>query len=242
MKLFKRDTRSQYRAKAKDFSPLQFNLVLPGRELLPGAIVNTSMNGAAIAFDPQRFPHLALNERVKLQLEMPQFKKIIMVDATLKHLKNANNNIICRFQFADPSSLAKNIDISLMSYFNRREAFRVKPDINEPIEVDVDWNEGSTQGRVIDISLTGMGLGIKPELPEIPVNSEPFTLSFELPVSEKALMIKGTTVNPRPSGKIILYGIKYEWSKTENSYHQESMIKDYVIYRQREIIRRIKEE
>ena len=108
--------------------------------------------------------------------------------------------------------------------------------------MDVDWNGGSTQGRVIDISLTGMGLGIKPELPEIPVNSEPFTLSFELPVSEKALMIKGTTVNPRPSGKIMLYGIKYEWSRTENSYQQESMIKDYVIYRQREIIRRIKEE
>lgn len=79
MKLFKRDSRRQYRTKAQDFSPLQFNLVLPGRELLLGVIVNTSMTGAAIAFDPQRLPLLALNERVKLQLEMPQFKKIIMV-------------------------------------------------------------------------------------------------------------------------------------------------------------------
>ena len=96
--------------------------------------------------------------------------------------------------------------------------------------------------RVIDISLTGMGLDIKPELSEILINSEPFTLLFGLPVSEKTLMIVGTTVNPRPSGKIILYGIKYEWSQTENSYHQESVITNYVIYRQREIIRRIKEE
>ena len=40
--------------------------------------------------------------------------------------------------------------------------FRVKPDINEPIVVDIEWNDGSTQGRVIDISQSGMGLGIKP--------------------------------------------------------------------------------
>ena len=146
MKLFTRDSRKQYRNNGKDFSPFQFNLVLPGRELLPGAIFNTSMNGAAIAFEHQRLPNLALNERVKLQLTMTQSKKIIMVDATLKHLKNANNNVICRFQFTDPSSLAKNLDISLMSYFNRREAYRVKPDINEPIEVDVEWNGVSIQG------------------------------------------------------------------------------------------------
>lgn len=242
MKLFKKDSRKQYRTKAKDFSPLQFNLVLPGRELLPGAIFNTSMNGAAIAFEPQRLPNLALNERVRLQLTMTQSKKIIMVDATLKHLKNANDNVICRFQFADPSSLAKNLDISLMSYFNRREAYRVKPDINEPIEVDVEWNGGSTQGRVIDISLTGMGLGVKPELTEIPSYPEPVTLSFRLPVSEKTVMIVGTTVHPRPSGKIILYGIKYDWGQTENSYQQESVITSYVIFRQREIIGRIKED
>jgi hypothetical protein len=242
MKLFKRGSRKQYRAKAKDFSPFQFNLVLPGRELLPGAIFNTSMNGAAIAFDPQRFPNFALNERVKLQLSMTPSKKIIMVDATLKHLRNANNNVICRFQFADPSSLAKNLDISLMSYFNRREAYRVKPDINEPIEVDVEWNDGSTQGRVIDISLTGMGLGVTPEVTEIPGYPEPVTLSFRLPISEKTVMIVGTTVHPRPSGKIILYGIKYDWGQTENSYQQESVITSYVIYRQREIIGRIKED
>ncbi|MGD8770324.1 MAG: PilZ domain-containing protein [Desulfobacterales bacterium] len=242
MKLFKKDSRKQYRTKDKDFSPLQFNLVLPGRELLPGAIFNTSMNGAAIAFEPQRLPNLALNERVKLQLTMTQSKKVIMVDATLKHLKNANNNVICRFQFADPSSLAKNLDISLMSYFNRREAYRVKPDINEPIEVDVEWNGGSTQGHVIDISLTGMGLGVKPDVTEIPGYPEPVTLSFRLPISEKTLMIVGTTVHPRSLGKIILYGIKYDWGQTENSYQQESVITSYVIYRQREIIGRIKED
>lgn len=242
MKLFKKDSRKQYRTQAKDFSPFQFHLVLPGRKLLPGAIFNTSMNGTAIAFDLQRLPPLAINERVKLQLSMPQSKKTIMVDATLKHLKNANNNVICRFQFADPSSLAKRLDISLMSYFNRREAFRVRPDINEPIEVDIEWNAGSTQGRVIDISLTGMGLGLKPEVAKILSYAEPVTLSFRLPVSEKILMIGGTTVNPRPSGEIILYGIKYDWSQTENAYRQESVITSYVIYRQREIIGRIKED
>jgi len=242
MKLLKRDSRKLYRNKAKDFSPFQFNLVLPGRELLPGAIFNTSMHGATIAFDPQRLPNIALNERVKLQLTTTQSKKIIMVDATLKHLKNANDNVICRFQFADPSSLAKNLDISLMSYFNRREAFRVKPDINEPIVVDVEWNGGSTQGRIIIISFTGMELGVKPEVTEIPGYPEQVALSFRLPISEKTLRIVGTAFHPRPLGKIILYGIMYDWVKTENSYQQESVITSYVIYRQREIIERIRED
>jgi hypothetical protein len=242
MKLFKKELRKQYRNKAKDFAPFRFNMVLPGRALLPGAIFNTSMNGAAIAFDPQRLPDLALNERVKLQLTMTESEKIIMVDATLKHLKHANNNVICRFQFADPSSLAKSLDISLMSYFNRREAFRVKPDINEPIGVDVEWNGGSTQGRVIDISITGMGLGVKPEATEIPRRPEPVTLSFRLPISEKTLTIVGTTVHPRPLRKIILYGIKYDWNQTENPFQQETVITSYVIYRQREIIGRTKED
>jgi len=242
MKLLKRDSRKQYRNKAKDFSPFQFNLVLPGRELLPGAIFNTSMHGATIAFDPQRLPNIALNERVKLQLTTTQSKKIIMVDATLKHLKNANDNVICRFQFADPSSLAKNLDISLMSYFNRREAFRVKPDINEPIVVDIEWGDGSTQGRVVDISQTGMGLGIKPEVTKMPGHPEQVILSFRLPTSKKTIKIVGTTVYPRPSRKIILYGIKYDFGQTENSYQQESAITSYVIYRQREIIARIKED
>jgi hypothetical protein len=168
MKVFEKDSRKQFRANGKDFSPFQFNLVLPGSELLPGNIFNTSMNGAGIDFDPQKFPDFALNERVKLQITMTQSKKIIMVDATLINLRRTSEEAICRFKFADPSSLAKNLDISLMSYFNRREAFRVKPDIHEPIVVDIEWKDGSTQGRVIDISQSGMGLGIKPEVTKIP--------------------------------------------------------------------------
>jgi hypothetical protein len=242
MELFEKDSRKQFRANGKDFFPFRFNLVLPGRELLPGNIFNTSMNGAAIGFDPQKFPDFALNERVKLELTMTQSKKIIMVDATLIHLRRTSEEAICRFQFADPSSLAKNLDISLMSYFNRREAFRVKPDIHEPIVVDIEWKDGSTRGRVIDISQSGMGLGIKPEVTKILGHPEQVILSFRLPTSKKTVKIVGTTVHPRTSRKIILYGIKYDFGQTEDSYQQESAITSYVIYRQREIITRTKED
>jgi len=237
---FKGDRRKKYRVERESLGALAVGLVLSSRKSLPGELINMSLDGSAVFFPGNKCPDLTPNERVKLKFVMTQRKKSITIDAIVKDSCTAAERKLCRFQFAEPASFVQELDPSLWKYFNRRQGFRIEPDGVEPIEVMLEWHGGFAQGRIIDISTTGMGLEVDPELARALGQADRLTVSFQLPGSEMPLKLVGNTMYRKPKGQNSHCGIRFDWSwsKTDNFELQESVIGAYLMRRQREIDRK----
>jgi len=236
----KGDRRKKYRVEPESPGALEVSLILSSRKSLPGELINMSIDGSAVFFPANDCPDLTPNERVKLKFVMTQTKKSITIDAIVKDSCTAGERKLCRFQFAEPASFVQELDPSLWEYFNRRQGFRVEPERVEPIEVMLEWRDGFAQGRIIDISTTGMGLEVDPELARALGHGDRLTLSFRLPGSEIPLKLAGNIVHGKPKGENTHCGIRFDWSwsKTDDFELQESVIGAYLMRRHREIGRK----
>jgi len=237
LKLFKGGNRSKYRTGAESFIPFKLSLILPNRLLLPGSLININLDGAAISFPAESCPDFDPGERVKLQMVTVESQKEMVIDATLRNLRTAEDRKLCRFQFIASNRLAKELNPSLLKYFNRRRALRVKPDMAAPIAVDLECGSGFSQGWIVDISTTGLGLGMKPEVAKMMDRPKRVPVSFQLPGSEKPLFFEGTVPNIRRGGNIVVYGIEFDQSRTEDFHQQQESITSYVMHRQKVIVK-----
>lgn len=136
------------------------------------------------------------------------------------------------FKFIDTSNVLQNLDPIPLSYFNRREAFRASTDLNRPIEVDIEWDDKSAKGWIIDVSINGMCLGIEGDINVVFKPSDQLTLAFCLPEHELPLMIVGKVVRRTATGKHERYGINFDWKQTEDFRKQERVIHQYTMQRQ----------
>lgn len=238
--LFKGDRRKKYRVEPESPGVLEVSLILSSRKSLPGELINMSLDGSAVFFPAKQCPDLTPNERVKLKFGMTQTKKSVTIDAIVKDSCTAGERKLCRFQFAEPASFVQELDPSLWKYFNRRKGFRMEPDELEPIEVMLEWHGGFAHGRIIDISTTGMGLEVDPELARALRRADLLTLSFQLPGSVIPLKLAGNTAHRKPKGENTHCGIRFDWnwSKTDEFELQESVIGAYLMRRHREIGRK----
>jgi hypothetical protein len=188
---FRRDRRNKYRVEPEELGDVEVNLVLSSQRLLPGELINMSLDGNAVFFPAKEWPDLTPNERVMLKIVIPPSMKSITIDALVKDSCMAGGKKLCRFQFAKPATFLQKLDPSLGEYFNRRKSFRVEPDQAEPIKVMLEWQGGFAQGRIIDISTAGMGLELDPELARTLGHADLLTLSFHLPGSKIPLKLAG---------------------------------------------------
>ena len=156
--LFKAGRRKKYRVEMPSSGVVEVGLVFSRQKVVPGDPVNLNLDGSALIFPAHQCPDLTPNEKVKLQFVMTQTKKRILINAMVKDTCTAGKRRLCRFQFAEPDRLLQELGPSLYDYFNRREDLRIKPDESEPIQVLLEWHSGFAQGRIIDVSTTGIGL------------------------------------------------------------------------------------
>lgn len=234
---FKADRRKKYRVEPESPNVLEVSLIASSRKVLPGELINMSLDGSAVFFPANECPDLTPNERVKLKFVIAPSKKSIMIDAIVKDSCTTGERKLCRFQFEEPAGFVHELDPALWEYFNRRQGFRVEPNAVEPIEVILEWRSGFAQGRIIDISTTGTGLEVDPELVRALGHHHRLTLSFQLPGSKIPLKLAGNITYRKPKGENTHCGIRFNWnwSKTDSFELQESVIGAYLMRRQREI-------
>ena len=236
--MFKRgnkEKREKYRDGSDSSVPFSLNLILPGRKILPGYLIDINMDGTAISFPSEYCPDFAPDERVRLHLMMTESQKAVFIDAIYKGSSTNKDMKQCRFQFVNPGSFLHDLDVSALSYFNRRQAFRVKPVETPLLKVFLSWDGGSTVGSMTNISITGMGLRIEATVAQTFVLSGLMTLSFQLPNHEDTLKLVGKVIHHRPLGEAVIYGIEYDKNKTEDFYRQETAIAAFVLNQQKEM-------
>ncbi len=118
---------------------------------------------------------------------------------------------------------------------HRRRSFRVEPDDGSPVEVILTWKDGSSLGRIQDLSPLGMGIRLPAYLLQPPLRPVALTLSFELPGCEIPLWVSGTAAYRRFSEHGIHYGIWFDWSASPGAETQRAAVAAYVLRRKDEV-------
>jgi len=209
-----------------------FSLTLPGRKELLGKLVDLSMDGVAISFPLDHCPDFEHDERVRLSLKLIETGKTMPVDALVTDSQAGKNTRLCQLSFIDTSSLLRDLDPTVMSHFNRRGAFRVRTDPLKPVRADVMWQQHSAEGWIIDISTTGVQLGLPVAAARQIGREDVITLVFRLPGGDAPMKILGKTAHVSPGPREARYGISFVRAETPDIRKYERDISRFVMQRQ----------
>lgn len=238
LKWLKRDGDKHHRAESEDDTPFSFSLLLPGQKKLAGELADVNMSGAAISFPAAQCPDFATDERIRLSLMLLKSQKSLILDALVKGSKSSQDRILYQFTFIDTTHLFRDLDPALTSLFNRRGAFRVGPDPLTPIGVTLDCDGHSTKGSILDISLTGISLGVEKTVSRRFEYADQISMTFRLPGQKDVFRMVGRNVHLVSLQKGVRLGIEFDRKETENIRQQEQAISRYVMQRQLALLKR----
>lgn len=224
---------------------VRLSIILAGGELLPCDIEYLDREGGSLSFPEES--HLYLSRRVRFKFLTDNRSKELIIDAIILKSSAVKGRRVCRFRFADMVNLEEPLGSGVFSSFNRRRAFRVVPDPGDKIEIGLTWGGESASGSLVDISTSGMGIGITVD--SITVDLDPevggtlgpldrLTLSIQLPGCDTRLRMTGIVRNRNPKGNKIRYGIDFEWDQSDESQQQAEAVRGYVMRQQQSMLER----
>jgi len=217
--------------------PFSFSLSLPGRKQLAGTIGDVNSEEVSVSFPARQCPELVKNERIQLVCTITDTKKTLPIDVSVKESIKSRDMILFQFKFIDNTRLLRDLDSPLLSYFNRREAFRVNPDPVVPIDTDLAWRNTTAKGTVIDISITGIALSVDASTARRLEKTNRVAITIQLPNTEKPIDIVGNKANFIPMQKNVRYGFEFNRKETANIRKKERLILKYIMQRQLAILK-----
>lgn len=227
--------RKTYRAESEPTGPLDMKILLAEAEFLEATIINISIGGVAAYLAASECPGLAARQIVTIRLQLTETKRAVNLQGlVLSVSKKEDDKLFCRFKFTEPAEVSQQLDESFWQYLNRRQAFRVSPASAEVVAVTFESVDGAGQGRLIDISTSGLGLEVASEVAENLSQTEPMTLTFQL--TGMPLRLRGTICYSKLSGGSRKLGINFDKEKTPNYPKQEEAIAGYIMERQKQIL------
>ena len=238
-------TDKRNRNKLEPVGDVRLSIILDGDALLPCDIEYIDKEGGSLSF--QEESHLYLSRRVRFKFSMDNRSKELTMDAIILESRVVKGRRVCQFRFADVVDLEATLGPGAFSRFNRRRAFRVVPGVRDKIEIELTWGEKGSSGRLADISVTGIGIGITAD--GITVDLDPevggtlgpldrLTLSFQLPGCDTRLRMMGVVRNRNLKSKNICYGIDFEWDQSDDSQQQAEAVRGYVMRQQQSMLER----
>ena len=172
-------SREVYRVQAEEGRGLQVVVETAPGEAFEAQVVDVSIKGAATRF-PARAPTLSIGDRVWLVFHAAALPEEVAVAATVRHFVQEEHGLRYGFEFHARGRLGERIPTTLQRLFNRRAAYRAAP--REPSEVALKTSaEVRINARLRDLSATGIGVLVDPEVAPRFVLGERVDVSFELP-------------------------------------------------------------
>lgn len=140
-------------------------------------------------------------------------------------------------RYADVADYERLLATGLGRRFNRRSSFRVKPAIEHPIMVDITDAEGvQFRGQAMDVSATGLALTIEGDFDL--TSGQVLALQFSVAWDPKPLKFAARVCYCGMRDGQMRYGIDFVAHQTVDFEDIQDRLVDYVMTRQREILRR----
>ncbi len=229
------DQRDQYRVDIGGSSVLQVGLVAAGGVSIVGRIADISVRGVSLVLSAHRGPQeggraLRMGEEVQLRFPSTLLNKPLTASARVKDRTEEGDSLRYGFEFTDPAQFEYRLWPALRRLFNRRQAFRVAPHHELPVEI----TPGAARAvfPLLDISTRGLAV-------RVPIEAEPalratdrIRLSFGLPGRQPTVDVDGI-VRSRVllPGADVRYGAEFDLQRTSNPDAVQSAIGEYVMQR-----------
>lgn len=126
-----------------------------------GRCQDISVGGAGVRFTTDQDPGLEVGQDLVLVFETPSFAGTLQLASRVlsKHTLDATA-LRYTFVFTQPEELDKHVVGVWGRWFNRRHYRRLAPDSATVVPAQIRWPRGSIDGRVIDVSMGGLGIAI----------------------------------------------------------------------------------
>jgi c-di-GMP-binding flagellar brake protein YcgR len=200
--------------------------------------VDVTVDGAGVRFPLATAPNIAIGEKVQLEFASQQ-QKILAVSAFVRFRREEETVRRYGLEFLERDIVEKQLPPALARLFNRRGAFRVRPDPGAPISVTLEGflSQGSVERTtvdLVDLSVTGMAVTVGTEFEKAFAGNVDVRVSMELPGYPDDINLGAVIRYRKLLGDGVHYGIGFDPGRTANFARQRRAIMDYVVRRYRE--------
>jgi hypothetical protein len=232
------EKRAIYRVQPEDKDFLEVTLSSEGRTIAPGVVVDVTADGAGIRFGLAAAPNIAIGQQVELEFASQQ-QKILTVPAFVRFRREEETHRRYGLEFLDRELVEKQLPPALARLFNRRGAFRVRPDPTRPIAVTLEGfvTHGSVERTtvdLVDLSVTGMAVTVGPDFEKAFSGNVDVRVSMEVPGYPDDINLGAVIHYRKLLDDGVHYGIGFDPGRTANFAKQRRAIMDYVVRRYRE--------
>ena len=141
------------------------------------------------------------------------------------------------FRYADVADYERLLTTGLGRRYNRRASFRVEPALEKPIVVSIkDANGAELTGKAMDLSATGLALVIDGDMDL--TSGQTLHLGFSVAWDPRPLSFMARVCYCGERDGEMRYGVDFLEHQTEDFELTQDRLVDYVMKRQREILRR----
>jgi hypothetical protein len=209
-----------------------------GHTPAPGVVVDVTVEGAGVRFALSTAPSIAIGREVLLEFGSQQ-QKILTVAALVRFRREEEAFRRYGLEFIDRDLVQKQLPPALARLFNRRGAFRVRPDPTQPVNVTLEGflssgNVERTTVTLIDLSVTGLAVTVSHEFERAFAGNIDVRVSMELPGYPEDINLGAVIHYRKLLDKGVHYGIGFDPQRTANFSKQRKAIMDYVVKRYRE--------
>lgn len=165
-----------------------------------------------------RIPHtsldgLALHEEIVLRFSTPRFARPIDLAASAHARVDDGLASTYEMWFVDAAAAQTLLVPHLRSIFNERSAHRVQPEASRPVSVVLEDDRRALRvhGRVVDVSVHGIGVRLTSAGESSLASSWQVRLSLRLPGSSKPpVVVDGRIRQRRSHGKEVVLGVEFD--------------------------------
>jgi len=226
--------RKQYRVKPEPQDLTVCVTLSPSAPSLEGRIVDLSACGIKVLFAYRCDPSYRLKEVVNLKFISPHLPAPLITPGLVRFRGEGRTGRIYGFEFLDWLGLLTSLPPLLAEMFNQRGDFRVAPDPEEPIPINLENLPLARSAVLRDISSNGLSFLVPSNMETVLREVKTLDISFSLPPSPHRLYFRCQILREQLSEEGVTYGVCFDAKRTEGFHEKQNLVIQYIQRRQRQ--------
>jgi len=213
---------------------IEIFLAVPGEEPSLCTVEHLTIHGASVTMPRESALQLGIGGSVELLITDIPTGTSVVIPAVTERRGDEDSARTYRVRFTDANAVAGLLHPELVRLFDRREAFRARPDRKKPIQVTIEPPPGCgapvLMTDLVDLSTTGVALDVPVDFESEMILFDFLKLSFDL--GEGQVSFVGF-IRHRSWKEVdcVRYGIEFS-ERTEDLAGKRERVSTWVLRRQ----------
>lgn len=203
-----------------------------------GDLIDISAGGAAAVFRSGSDPLLPAGSATMLVFTTLGRQGEIQVLSKVASTLPVEEGVKYRFEFTDLPGLFAQLDEYYVRFFNRRKFLRVRPALDQRVDVTVDTVNGEVVGKMYDLTRSGVGIELDADKANRLAGAQELVLRFKIRGIPIDFQLKAIAVHITPSRTGFVLGARIVPMEQDPEFEAQcSAIDEYASKRADEIAR-----